>query len=162
MHSPPETCAGSPATVVTFELAGQVFAVPVKQVREILDRQDVTRLPNPAPDCIGVIDARGQSIPVVDLASRLGLSGSEAAPDRRIVIFEVTGGGAIGALTDRVLGVLEIEPADIEPAPANAFARTGSHGVAGLVRLDGRLATLLEIGAILDLDAVAGVLGVDA
>lgn len=135
-----------PDTLVVFVLAGQVFGVDVCHVREILDRQKTTRLPNAAADCVGVIDTRGQSIPVIDLCRRFALPTSEPGPDTRIIVFEMTGPEgtrALGTLADRVLGVVPIDPEEIEPAPTAAFEGLHRGAVQGLLRRDGDLVTLI-------------------
>ncbi|MFN3613726.1 MAG: chemotaxis protein CheW, partial [Rubrimonas sp.] len=83
------TAEPEPSTYVTFELAGQVFAVDVAHVREVLDMQPIARLPNAAGDVLGMIDVRGESIAVIDLPSRLGIMRSEAEADARIVVLEM-------------------------------------------------------------------------
>ncbi|MEM6972684.1 MAG: chemotaxis protein CheW [Pseudomonadota bacterium] len=66
-------------TVLAFVLAGQDFAVPVSAVREILEYRDPIPLPAESGGAIGMIDLRGKTIPIVDLATRLGLAGSPVA-----------------------------------------------------------------------------------
>ncbi len=61
------------STFVTFDLGDQIFAVDVANVREILDSQVISALPNASADLIGMIDIRGQGIPVMDLSLPLGL-----------------------------------------------------------------------------------------
>jgi purine-binding chemotaxis protein CheW len=145
----PETDARRTGTCVTFDLAGQRFAVDVADVREILDRHEIARMPGIGGDA-GVIDNRGESVPIIDLAARLGLAGGEAEGDEtRIIVFEQRdgAGGArpVGVVADRVLNVCEIAATDIEPPP-----ESGEGGaIAGLLRLEGRLVFLLRLQAAL-------------
>src|SRR6056297_2732472 len=106
-------------TYLTFVLAEQIFAVPVANVREILDLQTISRLPNAPGDLVGMIDVRGQGIGVVDLASRLGLC-LDGGAESRIVVFELDDGPdrvPLGIVADRVLSVAEIEPHSVEKTP---------------------------------------------
>lgn len=146
--TPGEGAAPTATTFVIMELSAQRFGVDVAHVREILDNQKITPMPNAAPDCIGVVDTRGQSIPVTDLARRFSMAALEESADTRIIVFEIggeEGAGAIAIRADRVLSVLAVEPDEIEPAPVSAFAELHRTGVSGLIRRDGALVTLLRI-----------------
>jgi len=104
-------------TFVTFDLAGECLGVEVAHVREILDRQVVNRLPNTSPDVDGVIDIRGESIPIVNMGSRLGLPRSEDSDETRIIVFEISSNEntrPIGVFADRVRDVTLIAPENIE------------------------------------------------
>jgi len=135
-------------TYITFDLGGQRFAVDVADVREILDHLEIAPMPGQGGAWCGVVDNRGSSVPVLDLASRLGLrechDGSE---DARIVIFELSGDGGsrapVGVRADRVLNVCEIARDDIETPPR--ADRSGIAAVEGLARLDGRLVYMLDL-----------------
>ncbi len=136
----------SAATFLTFDLGGQTIGVGVRHVREILDLQPVTRLPNAPMDVEGVIDVRGASVPVMDLAPRLGLGAAEAGPDARMIVFERAGGRPFGVMADKVREVFRVDPAAIEPAPAFDDAGGGAIGgdlLVGLCRRDGALVVLL-------------------
>ena len=61
------------STYLTFDLGDQTLGVEVRHVREILDLQKITRLPNAPMDVLGVVDVRGTSVPIIDLRARLGL-----------------------------------------------------------------------------------------
>ena len=139
-------------TIVTFDLAGQFFGVEVNHVREILDRQPLAQVPNAGASCVGLIDTRGQSIPVIDLACRFGLVRADGAEPGRIVVFERadrSGVPPLGVLADRVLDVMEIDETGLEDPPRKAFLPEAQDTVRGLTRLDGRLVYLLDIGALL-------------
>lgn len=144
----PEAASG---TYVTFELSGQTFGVNVAHVREILDQQKVNRLPNASHDCTGVIDTRGESIPLIDLAARLGMPASEPGPDTRVIVFEIELDDAarpIGVLADRVLNVSVIASGEIEPAPRAAVLGGSARGLRGLTRLGGALVVVLDIAEV--------------
>lgn len=150
-------------TYVTFQLADQTFGITVRRVREILDRQRIMRLPNSARDCIGVIDTRGQSIPVIDLAKRFAMPGVEEGEDTRIIVLDFVEGDetrTLGIRVDRVLDVTTIAAEEVETAPRSAFDSVAPQAVAGLARLGGVLVALLHAGCLFDaeeLDTLAGV-----
>lgn len=135
-----------PHTYVTFELAGQIFAVDVADVREILDLQPISLLPNAPPDLLGMIDVRGEGIAVIDLPSRLGLMSQNSPQDSRIVVFEL--GSAprklVGVIADQVLSVVAIADTDIEPSP-EAMTHWQPGAMTGVARIDGQLIMMLAL-----------------
>lgn len=106
--------------VVTLGLGSEVFAVPVERVREILDLAPITHLPYAPPYLLGLVDVRGEGVPVVDLRLKLGLTAAEATTHTRIMVLECAIGGhelALGLLADRVYEVTGLDPAECAPSP---------------------------------------------
>jgi purine-binding chemotaxis protein CheW len=105
---------------LTFKLGDEVFAQDVGQVREVLEVPAITKVPH-APDFMcGVINLRGNVVPVVDLRLMLGMSKSQPTIDTCIVVTEVMSEGetmVLGTLVDAVQEVFELEPEQIEPVP---------------------------------------------
>lgn len=143
-----------PHTYVTFELAGQIFAVEVGTVREILDLQPISRLPNAPADLLGMIDVRGQGIAVIDLLSHLGLSHPMSREEGRIVVFELDADSRkpVGVIADRVLSVVAIADTEIEPAPVT-MVRWNAAAMFGVARIDGQLIMMLALDRLFKSDA---------
>jgi purine-binding chemotaxis protein CheW len=122
----------SQVDLACFEVHGNVYAIDVLQVREIVRWQEVTPLPK-APGLIrGVIDLRGSVVPVVDLGSALGSSEVVASQRARIVILEVDG-LVLGLRVDAAVDVLSVEGGDLEAPPALA-THAGYDAVRAVVR----------------------------
>jgi len=151
---PPPENVDEPKTYVSFELAGQVFAADVRNVREILDFQPICRLPNATHDLMGIIDIRGEAVAIIDLCDRLALHGSELAEDSRIIVFEMGSRREtpIGVVADRVLGVIEISSDMIEPAP-DTLTKWDDSAVCGIARIGGRLTMLLALETLFHSDS---------
>jgi purine-binding chemotaxis protein CheW len=132
-------------TFLTFDLCGQTFGVQVANVREILDRQPVTRLPDGPADMIGVIDVRGASIPVIDVTRRLHLDAMDEGPDTRIVVFERADGRACAVVSGKVREVCYIDRREVEEPPE----RDPRSVVTGLFRRAGALVVLLNADRLL-------------
>lgn len=105
---------------LTFTLGEVMFALDIASVREVLEYTAITKAPR-TPDYIrGVINLRGRAVPVVDVRLKFGMPETERTVNTCIIIVEVNMGGeqtVLGALSDSVKEVLDIEPKDIEPAP---------------------------------------------
>ncbi|KAA5604586.1 chemotaxis protein CheW [Roseospira marina] len=138
---------------VTVGVDREVFALDVACVREVIDPQPFTRLPNMPPSVCGMIDVRHQSVPVFDLRVTFGLSSGEQTEHTRIVVLEVPFGdraAVLGALTDRVFEVTALDEADIE-APPELGGAWRSPAVAGLGRRKGHLVVVLDIAKVFSL-----------
>src|SRR3990172_12261370 len=108
------------AQYLTFRLEEEVFALDITQVREVLDFTTITRVPRTPEFMRGVINLRGSVVPVVDMRLKFGMSKTEKTVNTCIIVTEIELDGeavVVGALSDSVQEVLELEPAQIEPAP---------------------------------------------
>ena len=136
------------STYLTFDLGIQTLGVEVRNVREILDMQKITPLPNAPREVLGVVDVRGSSIPVVDLKSRLGIPSIEEGQDARIVVIEVAEGRTrkpLGILADRVRDVAQISEDEIEPCPSVGNGQWDSGILQGISRSGSDLIVLIRL-----------------
>jgi purine-binding chemotaxis protein CheW len=142
---------------LTFVLGGEMFAIGILCVKEIIEYGDLTVVPM-MPECIrGVINLRGAVVPVVDLACRFGRRSTDLTRRTCIVIVEVEGEGErqdIGVIVDAVSEVLEIQASQIEPAPAFG-ARIRTDFIHGMGKLDGKFVIILNVNKVLSLDDLA-------
>ena len=105
---------------LTFVLGNEDFGVEILKVKEIIGYQEVTEVPQTPTEVKGVINLRGQVIPVVDLRLRFGMEEKEITEETCILVVEVTGNSGplfIGIVVDNVSEVLDIRSEQIEPSP---------------------------------------------
>ena len=133
-------------TWVEFRLAGEPFALPVAQVREILRVREVTPVPQPPFPVIGVINLRGRVVPLLDLRARLDLPAPQPDAAARIVLVE-SQRRRIGLLVDAVERVAQLAQSAIQPSPPSSEAPE----VRALHVAEGRRTRLLDLTAILTL-----------
>ena len=110
----------STSQYLTFILENEHFAIDVFKVREILEYTKCTKVPNTAEFVRGVINLRGNIVPVLDLRLKFGLPPTSRSVNTCIIIVEIDFREEItllGALADSVREVLEIKPDEIEPPP---------------------------------------------
>src|SRR3712207_5276550 len=93
--------------LVVFALADEEYALPIRQVQEIIRYSEPRAISSADPWIRGVISLRGKIVPVYDLALRLGLH-VEPGADQKIVIVE-TGAETAGVVVDQVEEVLTVE-----------------------------------------------------
>jgi purine-binding chemotaxis protein CheW len=116
--------------LVLFQLAGEDYGVDIYGVQRLIEVPEITRVPR-APDFVaGVIDVRGDVIPVINLKKRFGLDHTENAENGRIVIVEI-GEQIVGFLVDGVSEVTRLSGEDIEP-PSAIVAGTDTEFIAGI------------------------------
>lgn len=104
------------AQYVTFLLGGQEYGAPIFQVQEIMKVPFVYRVPRSPQFIEGVVNIRGQIVPVMDLRKRLGLEEASRCEANRIIVADV-GKSRIGLVVDAVKDVLKIRKKDVEGVP---------------------------------------------
>lgn len=145
------------AYYITFRLGDELFAIPVAQVREVLDMSVITRVPKAPGYMRGVVNVRGSAIPVVDLRVKFGLSAVPDSVNTRIVVLELHLDGeavVVGGIADSVHDVIELEPSQIEEPPRMAM-RWRAELVLGMGRRGDEFVIILDIDKVFTLDDVA-------
>jgi len=142
---------------LTFMLGGEVFAIGILHIKEIIEYGQLTTVPMMPGFIRGVINLRGAVVPVVDLASRFGSKPSEVTRRSCIVILELEAEDetqVIGVVVDAVNEVLEIAGADIEPPPSfGTHIRTDF--IAGMGKVQERFVIILNVNKVLSADELA-------
>ena len=149
--------APDPAQYLTFMLAGEMFAIGILAIKEIIEYGSLTPVPMMPASVRGVINLRGAVVPVMDLLARFGKPPSPVTKRSCIVIVEVAHGDerqVIGVAVDAVSEVLDIAPADIEPPPAFG-ARIRSDFIHGMGKVKGKFVILLDLDHALSMDEQA-------
>jgi purine-binding chemotaxis protein CheW len=136
---------------LTFMLGGEVFAIGILFIKEIIEYSSLTEVPMMPAAVRGVINLRGAVVPVTDLLIRFGKKSSPVSKRTCIVIVEVTGQGErqdVGVVVDSVDSVLDIPAAEIEPPPTfGAGIRTDF--IRGMGKVNGRFVILLDVNHVL-------------
>ena len=130
--------------LVTFDLLGEEFGVPILDVREIIQMLDITPVPNAPKFVEGVINLRGQIIPIVDLRKRFNLETSETTEENRIVVVEVNN-NTLGLIVDGDSEVLRIPEDLVKPAPALIAGGIGSEFIKGIAYYKERMIILIDL-----------------
>jgi purine-binding chemotaxis protein CheW len=139
---------------LTFRLGDQVFATDVAKVREVLDFTTITKIPRTPDFMSGVINLRGNVVPVVDLRLCFEMSKTEKTVSTCIVVVEMLLDGesnVIGALADSVEEVIDLEPEQIQPPP-KIGARIRTDFIKGMGRRESQLIMILDIDRVFSAD----------
>ncbi|MCW5719866.1 MAG: chemotaxis protein CheW [Devosia sp.] len=141
---------------VTLGVGNEKFAAPVTKVQEILDMRMISRLPRAPENFLGIIDVRGQGVPVFDLRLTLGMEPATDTENTRIVVLSITGPSGpvtLGLRADRVFEVTVLDSDELDPPPAVNAAWSG-HCIEGIGRRNGEFVTVLDLDRLLGHSAV--------
>ena len=148
---------GSPAQYLTFQLGGEMFAVGILNVKEIIEYGHLTEIPMMPAFIRGVINLRGAVVPVIDLAARFGGKTTEVSRRTCIVILEVADQdfrSDIGIMVDAVSEVLEIPASEIEPPPSFG-AKIRADFIFGMGKVSGKFVIILNINNVLSVEEIS-------
>lgn len=131
--------------VVSFRLESGIYSLDILCVQEIIKALPVTQVPLTPPWLAGVINLRGQILPLIHLAVRLGL---KATPYQRNTRFIIVRGREqnVGLIVDEVQKVLRLPVSQLEPAPVTAVDKAYIQAVC---KHDNRLVIVLDLFKIL-------------
>jgi purine-binding chemotaxis protein CheW len=133
--------------VVSFKLGSEEYGVDIAQVQEINRMVAVTHVPRAPQFMEGVINLRGQLIPIIDLRARFGMPRAEHTKNTRIVVTEI-GAKRVGMVVDSVSEVLRLPVEHIEPAP-EMITGVDTEYIRGVGKIEDRLIILLDLARII-------------
>ena len=148
---------------LTFALGQEEYGLEILKVREIIGYVDVTAIPQ-TPDYVkGVINLRGQVIPVIDLRSKFGMETVERTEETCIIVVEITQDDrniSTGIIVDKVQEVLDIAGGNIEEAPEFG-SNVDTDFILGMGKIGESVKILLDIDKVLSGVDVEGLAEVD-
>lgn len=131
------------AQYVTFTVDDRSYGVEITKVREIKGWTEPTQLPNSPYAMRGVLNLRGEVIPIFDLRSTFGQGVTEVR-EEHVVIIVAIGDNLVGVLVDTVSDILTLEPGEVLPVPDTGGA-VDQRFLSGLVSREDRFVALLKL-----------------
>lgn len=131
--------------LVIFQLNDQQYALPIQETQEIIRMSNITKVPNTRHYVEGIINLRGNIVPVINLNKRLNLPVSEYNEDTRIIVVEHDG-QKVGMIVDVVMEVGRFSNDEIEPP---AVAGDNVEYLKGVVKKGEQLWLLLNLGEVI-------------
>jgi purine-binding chemotaxis protein CheW len=142
---------------LSFMLGDEVFALDIGKVREVLDFTAATKVPQTPDYMRGVINLRGGVVPVIDMRLKFGMTMTEKTVNTCVIITEVMleeESVIIGALSDSVKEVFDLEPTDIEPAP-RIGTQIRTDFLKGMGKKDGEFILILDVDKVFSTEELA-------
>ena len=136
---------------LTFALGPEEYGLEILKVREIIGYMEITAVPQTPHEVRGVINLRGQVIPVVDLRAKFGMESAEVTDETCIIVVEISQGSrsfSTGIVVDHVQEVLDIAGQDIEEAPQFGQA-VDTNFILGMGKIGDSVKILLDIDRVL-------------
>jgi purine-binding chemotaxis protein CheW len=136
---------------LTFSLGAEEYGLEILKVREIIGYINVTAVPQTPHHVKGVINLRGQVIPVVDLRAKFGMETAEVTEQSCIIVVEILQSSrkcSMGIIVDRVQEVLDVAGEDIEEAPQFG-ASVDTSFILGMGKIGDSVKILLNIDRVL-------------
>ena len=135
--------------LVVFGLGKEEFGIDISRVREIVKLQNITTIPQSMDFVEGIVNLRGQIVPIVDLCKRFLVADRSESVDaeRRIIVVNMSGQN-IGILVDGVSEILRIPDEAIEPTPPIVASGVSSDFIRGVAKVEGRLIIFLDLDRI--------------
>jgi len=158
---PVETNASEGQQFLTFMLGGEMFAIEILNIKEIIEYGHLTTVPMMPEFVRGVINLRGRVVPVIDLSVRFGRPATATTKRTCNVIIEVQFEGEtidIGIVVDAVSEVLEIPAAEIEPPPSFG-AKIRADFISGMGKVKGEFVIILGLDRVLSVAEMAMLTG---
>lgn len=134
--------------IIAFRLRGQEFCVETTKVREIRGWVACTPVPHAPIDVLGVINLRGEVVPIIDLAGRLGM-GMTSGTDRSAIVVAEVGDAVVGLLVDSVSDILTISSSKIQSVPDVVVAGSRARSTQGMLTHEQGMICLLDLPQLL-------------
>ncbi len=162
-NQPPATTAsGKGGKYLTFALGAEEYGVQILKVREIISVMEITPVPRTPAYVKGVINLRGQVIPVIDLRAKFGMPSIARTESTCIIVAEIEQNRrrlSMGVIVDRVSEVLTIPSESIEDAPS-FDPSVRSDFILGMGKIGKGVKILLDLEAVLSTADVVTLAGV--
>lgn len=132
---------------IVTQLGEEQYGIDIKLISNIVRMQKITRVPKVTPYIRGVINLRGEVIPVISLRLKMGLSDDEITKKTRIIILTLEQHESIGVLVDEVKEVVTLDEEHVEKVSYDKDDK--SKFLSGVGKYDDKLISLLEIHSVL-------------
>ncbi len=143
---------------LTFALGPEEYGLEILKVREIIGYMEITAVPQTPHHVKGVINLRGQVIPVVDLRAKFGMDTTDLTDQTCIIVVEIRRDNrshSTGIVVDHVQEVLDIDGKDIEEAP-HFGSSVDTNFILGMGKIGDTVKILLDIDRVLGGDDLSG------
>lgn len=139
--------SGETAQFIVIKLGNEQYGVNIKYVDNILRMQHITRVPKVDSYLKGVINLRGEVVPVMSIRIKMGLGEDVVTKSSRIIIIKMEQHGYIGIIVDEVKEVVTLEAEQIEKVAYDSKDEKGNF-ISGVGKCEGGLISLLDLSLV--------------
>ena len=141
------TTAGTDIQYIVVRLGQERYGIDISYVDNILRMQRMTRVPNVAPYIKGVINLRGEVVPVMSTRIKMGLEPDELTNSTRIIILKFEQQGNIGVIVDEVDEVVTLNDEEVDKVPYDAKEE---NFISGVGKIEDGLISILDLNALIN------------
>ncbi len=133
---------------IVIKIGEEQYGIDIKYVENIVRMQKITRVPKVQPYFKGVINLRGEVVPVMSLRLKMNLDADETTNKTRIIIIKLEPNAPIGIVVDEVKEVVTLDESSIETTVRNSKANDTSY-INGIGKCGENLISLLELNTVI-------------
>lgn len=133
---------------IVIRLGDEQYGINIKYIDNILRMQKITRVPNVAPYLKGVINLRGEVLPVMSIRIKMGLEEDVVTKASRIIVIKMEQQGMIGVIVDEVKEVVTLETEQIEKVAYDSKDEKDNF-ISGVGKCEGGLISLLDLNLVM-------------
>lgn len=137
----------NPIQYIVVKFGDEQFGIDIKYIDNIVRMQRITRVPNVPAYIKGVINLRGEVVPVVSLRLKMGLAEDEITKLTRIIIIKLENGEVIGVLVDAVKEVVTLDAREIEKVSYDSGEEKANY-ISGIGKDKGELISLFDLNLV--------------
>lgn len=138
---------GETTQFIVIKLGDEQYGIDIKYIDNIIRMQHITRVPKVDDYLKGVINVRGEVIPVMSIRLKMGLEPDEGTKSTRIIILKLEQQGMIGVIVDEVKEVVTLENQQIEKVAYDSKDAKDNF-IFGVGKCDGGLISLLDLNSV--------------
>jgi len=134
---------------IVVKVANEQYGINIGCVDNIVKMQRITRVPKSQKYYMGVINLRGDVVPVMNLRIKLGMEQIDYTNTTRIIITKLEGNAYIGFIVDEVMQIVNLKDEELERPSFNKVSDAEQH-IIGIGKYDGLLISILDMNALVN------------
>jgi purine-binding chemotaxis protein CheW len=143
--------------LISFTVGAEEYGLELLRVKEVIRMRQITWLPK-APSCVkGIINLRGDVIPIIDLRERFGLQAQNQTAMTRVIVVEVEG-HLVGMVVDSASQVVRV-PADQFDPPPPLMGQGSRDFITAVGKVDDKLVIMIDVDRILSIEEMSALSG---
>lgn len=137
---------GDTTQYIVIRLGAEQYGIDIKHIDNIVRMQHITRVPKVDEFLKGVINLRGEVVPIMSIRLKMGLEVDEYTKATRIIILKLEQHGTVGIIVDEVKEVVTLDSSNIEKM---AYDKDEVNFISGIGKYEGSLISLLDLNVVL-------------
>lgn len=135
---------------IVIKIGDEQYGIDIKYVDNILRMQKITRVPHAQPYFKGVINLRGEVVPVMSIRLKMALDDDEISNKSRIIILKLESNAPVGIVVDEVKEVVSLDERNIDEVAKNSVTKSDPSFISGVGKVEDGLISLLDLSTVIN------------